>query len=129
MKGIFPADVDDHVGVFTDYFAFGQVRTNLAHIQCMQVATRPEAIMSLDILTYALGDSHALNIECFDIKVCTFKRASDGELQGAQMWCQVGNKDQRLNFSPITLDTNPHRASYPYWHLARTAHMPAAPDP
>ena len=129
MKGIFPADIDADVGVFTDYFARGQVRTNLAHIQCKQVETRPEAIMSLDILTYALGDSHALNIECFDLKLCTFTRASDRVLQGAQMWCQVGNKDQRLVFSPITLDTNPHRASYLYWDLDRTGQLPATPDP
>jgi len=45
------------------------------------------------------------------------------------MWCQVGNKDQRLVFSPITLDTNPHRASYLYWDLDRTGQLPATPDP
>lgn len=107
--GIIPANIAPQYGVLTDYLPETQVLTRVlgsdgvltnAHIKCCRVATRPGSILSLDIITYA-ANGDALDIECFDLKVVTLKRLSDGAIQGAQMWVMSGTKDAALNFYPL----------------------------
>src|SRR5262245_31244446 len=101
MKGIIPADIVDSLGTFWNYCPEGQIQVGVraspsaAHIRTRIMPTRPDALASIDIVTYdAMG--LYLNIECFDCKLITLVRLSDQAPQGAQCWCQVGNKDAAL---------------------------------
>lgn len=118
-KSIIPANIAPQYGVLTDYLVEGEVRTNLAKIQCTYITPpRENALMSLDIITKSLVDDRPLNIESFDLKVMTFTRLSDGLTQDVQMWAQVGNKNSEGTLFPLHVENwNGELQAYVYFDL------------
>jgi hypothetical protein len=105
MKGILPANVVDYWGTWLN-FMIGGTKTNLGIIVGQTVPTRAGAILSVDFTTEGT-DGTVRFTECFDLRVATLQRKSDSAIQGAQLWFEVGTKDDSGHFYPCTLASVP----------------------